>query len=61
MIGDGHEDQFINRPLVVGVTVGMAKSAATTLEYNAWVFSMGQMYRERVCSSFAVNQNEWIA
>ena len=29
---------------------------ATILEYNVWAFSMGQMCRERVCSSFAVNQ-----
>ena len=46
------------RPFVVGATVGVAKRTATILEYNAWVFSMGQMYRECVCSSLAVNQNE---
>ena len=45
------------RPFAVGV----AKRAATILEYNAWAFSMGQMYRQRVCSSFTVQQNEWNA
>ena len=29
------------------------------LEYNAWAFSMGHLYRKCVYSSFAVNQNEW--
>ena len=48
----------VNRPLAVGVLMGMAKHVATILEYNAWMLSMGQMYRQRVCSLFAVNQNE---
>ena len=34
------------RPLAVGMTVGVAKSAAAILEYNAWAFSMGYVYRE---------------
>ena len=49
------------RPLAVGMAVGVAKHVAAILEYNVWAFSMGQMYRECVCSSFAVNQNEWSA
>lgn len=51
----------VNRPLVVGVTVGMAKLVAGILEYSAWVLSMGHKYRECVCSSFAENQSEWSA
>ena len=34
------------RPLAVGMTVGVAKSAAAILEYNVWAFSMGYVYRE---------------
>ena len=40
------------------VTVGVAKRVAAILEYNTWTFSMDHKYRERVCSSFAVNRNE---
>ena len=52
---------YVYRPLAVGMTVGVTKRAAAILEYNAWAFSMGHKYRERVCSSFAVSQNEWSA
>ena len=49
------------RPLAVGVAVGVVKPTATILEYNGWAFSVGHKYREHVCSSFAMNQNEWSA
>ena len=49
-----------NRHFAVGRSVGGAKCTATILEYNVhvWAFSMGHKYRECVCSSFVMNQNE---
>ena len=49
---------YNNRPLAVGMSVGVVNIAATILEYNAWAFPMGHKYREHVVrSSFVVNQN----
>ena len=47
-----------NRPLAVGVTMGMVKPAAAMLEYNVWALSMGHRYRECVRSLFAGKWNE---
>ena len=51
----------VYRPLIGGVTMGVAKCTAVILENNTWALSMGHKYSECVCSSFAVNQNNWSA
>ena len=46
-----------NRPLAVGVSVGVINITASILEDNAWAFFVGHKYREYVHRLFAVNHD----
>ena len=55
VFGSNLTKNYFYRPLAVVMSMGVVKLAAAI---NAWAFPMGHKYRERVCSSFAVKQNE---